>query len=429
MRLWKLKRKKGFEPKSASCKSIYCSLHTSVLGCIWIQGLTYTVAIFVHSTIFYRCFQERRTLVTTSSRLLARKDCPPGAYVLDTKSLRNLEIALVHLLLSHGVKLTPKNFLTRCVVCNGSIDKVHDEKRIQEIFSTYKAPEALNDEKLDVYQCAGCSQGYWWCDHPSSSASRVKNQATTLLEVCMRGGVPVDEDMAMFDYVDAKKVKSESPAGAEEVMLLQQRLDVLGWLQEEELTNPFGPLKSAYSRKDGEESLVFTNVTSDFLGNLDYIFFPEDRLAVKDKLYVPTTLKELNSEDIRNGHLLPSNVWPSDHMAVGARLSFAGSAASSSTVTTVALSTPVKEDVEVAPESKEGDLPQLSTEEPTSGEEVPLFCAPVGSQSAAPPPPPQPTPIMHAQRCPCGCVPNILSLFEMAELRKKARLKQLEKCK
>lgn len=32
-----------------------------------------------------------------------------------------------------------------------------------------------------------------------------------------------------------------------------------------------------------------------------------------------------------------------------------------------------------------------------------------------------PTPINHPVRCACGCVPNILSLFEMAELRKKAR--------
>jgi hypothetical protein len=353
--------------------------------------------------------------------------------VLDTKSLRNLEIALVHLLLSHGVKLTPKNFLTRCVVCNGSIEQVHDEKRIQEIFSIYSAPKELNDEILQVYQCAGCSQGYWWCDHPGSSASRVKNQATKLLEVCMRGGVPVDQDMAMFDNVDAENVKAESPAGAEETMLLRQRLDVLGWLQDEALTNPFGPLKSAYSREDGEESLAFTNVTADFLGNLDYIFFSKDRLAVKDKLYVPTTLKELNRENVRNGHLLPSNVWPSDHLAVGARLSFADSAAfSTAVVTTVPMPTPQKEDVDLAPESAStgNDLPLVSTEA-ASREEVPLFCAPVDSQSAPPPPPPpQPTSIMHGQRCGCGCVPNILSLFEMAELRKKARLQAaiLEKC-
>jgi hypothetical protein len=30
----------------------------------------------------------------------------------------------------------------------------------------------------------------------------------------------------------------------------------------------------------------------------------------------------------------------------------------------------------------------------------------------------------HPSRCACGCIPNILSLFEMAELRKQARLKK-----
>ena len=30
----------------------------------------------------------------------------------------------------------------------------------------------------------------------------------------------------------------------------------------------------------------------------------------------------------------------------------------------------------------------------------------------------------HPPRCPCGCIPNILSLFEMAELRKQAKLKK-----
>jgi hypothetical protein len=49
----------------------------------------------------------------------------------------------------------------------------------------------------------------------------------------------------------------------------------------------------------------------------------------------------------------------------------------------------------------------------------------------APPPPPPPSslvqlpnPTGHPDRCRCGCIPNILSLFEMAELRKQARLKK-----
>lgn len=33
----------------------------------------------------------------------------------------------------------------------------------------------------------------------------------------------------------------------------------------------------------------------------------------------------------------------------------------------------------------------------------------------------------HGERCPCGCVPNVPSLFEMAELRRQYRLSQKEK--
>lgn len=58
-----------------------------------------------------------------------------------------------------------------------------------------------------------------------------------------------------------------------------------------------------------------------------------------------------------------------------------------------------------------------------------MFCAPLGTGAANPPPPPPPPPVVmnnkqHAPKCGCGCVPNIMSLFEMAELRKQARLKR-----
>lgn len=371
------------------------------------------------STIFERCKLERRILVTTSTKSLQRKDCPPGTYLLDTKSLKNLEVTLVHLLLSHGVILEPKKFLSRCVVCNGSIERVHDEQQIQNIFATYAAPESLNEEILEVFQCSGCSQGYWWCDRPTSSASRVKSQATILLETCIRGGVPIEKDMAMFFFVDAEKVKQDTTEITEESRLLNQRLDVLEWLQDEKLKSAFGPMLSAYAIGEGDESLPFTNVTADFVGHLDYIMFQEKHLKVKDRLYVPTTFEELNGEDIHNGHLLPSNVWPSDHLAIGARFCYKSTSVG----------------VEVANSSGELQQSSLVTKKESDGEnekrmavsEVTnsaLFCAPIQEGSYAPPL--QTVPITHTSSlsCGCGCVPKIPSLFEMAELRKQARLKQ-----
>lgn len=71
-----------------------------------------------------------------------------------------------------------------------------------------------------------------------------------------------------------------------------------------------------------------------------------------------------------------------------------------------------------------------------SADDANLICAhTLGGKSAPPPPPlrkalgspsPATLPTAHAPKCDCGCVPNVLSLFEMAELRKQARLKKEE---
>jgi hypothetical protein len=333
-----------------------------------------------------------------------------------------MEVTLVHLLLSHGVKLYPTKFLTRCVVCNGQIGKVTDATKAKEILVSQQAPEHLNNDDMDVFQCNGCDQGYWWSERPNSSASRVKDQTTRLFEACIRGGVPIDEDLGFFDYVDVDKVKQEGSDDTDEEveLLLQQRLDVLDWLQQEELKAPFGSMASAYADDEGKERLPWTNVTADFEGTLDFIFYKTNDLELVDTLYVPTTYEELNSVGVTNGHLLPSNVWPSDHLAIGSRFRFARN---------VDAKTPIQP-----------FLPSGTREELNSSM---LFCAPTGGSAAtqattnptpaasaniAPAPTiamPTDTPnVQHGQRCACGCVPNVLSMFEMAELRKKARLKQ-----
>ena len=293
--------------------------------------------------------------------------------------------------------------LSRCVVCNGSIEPVFGETKIQQILKSHQAPEELIDEVLDVYQCNGCSQGYWWCEKPTSSASRVKSQATKLLEMCIRGGVPIGEDMGMFDYVDVEKVRNEPVADEDDVMNIKNGLDVVQWLQSEELLNPLTGMSSVYEKIDtSEESLPFTNVTSSFVGHLDYILYQKKSMKVTDLLYVPRTYTELNDLEIGNGHLLPSLHWPSDHLAIGSRLAW---------------------DDQII---KSPDVTEASTT-------TPLWCMPIESEEkdstpaqviSAPAPSVPTTTNSHGQRCACGCVPNIPSLFEMAELRRQARLKK-----
>ena len=52
-----------------------------------------------------------------------------------------------------------------------------------------------------------------------------------------------------------------------------------------------------------------------------------------------------------------------------------------------------------------------------------LYCASIDNTVVKPPALIATVPSSHPPRCACGCVPNILSMFEMAELRKQARLK------
>lgn len=365
------------------------------------------------SLLFERCQKEKRTLVTTSYKLLLRKDCPSGTYLVNPKSQTNLEAALVHLLLHHGVTLEPAKFLTRCVVCNGNIKTVDDIRDKRRVFAANNAPD-LSDELANVYECDGCSQGYWWCDKPSSSATRVKSQATRLFELCLRGGVPVKGPLNMFDFVNVEKERAK---GLEEDDIELEHLDVTDWLANENLSCPI-PLESSYALRDDEgtivgESLPFTNVTFDFVGALDYVMFDRSLFRPTARLYVPTSFNELNGRKLHNGHLLPSIDWPSDHLAVGVELE-------------LILDSTEQETEGDALQDKDDPVAEVSTSESTDesepSDDAELYCGTVNGDSSTVPAP-TPLPTTHPPRCSCGCVPKILSLFEMAELRKQARLK------
>lgn len=354
------------------------------------QSFSINSHITLQRALFEHCKKEGRTLLTTSYKLLLRKDCPPGAYLLDPKSTAQLELALPRLLRTHGVELSPCVFLTQCVVCNGKIHGVFTDDEKRDVFVEQGAPDLVNSmENMEVFRCDGCGQGYWWDDSPTSSASRVFAQATKLFRLCVRGGVRIKNDnsqngnctkevMGAFAFVDLKKEREHWDS---EVSKQGADLAVIDWLREDKLSNPF-QLRSAYCANQNNanspskgpgETLPFSNVTLDFVGLLDYVFFDRVGFEQIGRLHVPTSFRDMNASLAPKGHLLPSDNWPSDHLVVGARLRLKG-----------------------------------STKPVTNSNIVPTLA----SRAAV---------VAHAPRCACGCVPNILSLFEMAEVRKKAR--------
>jgi hypothetical protein len=299
--------------------------------------------------------------------------------VTPTKNSKDLEAALVHLLLLHGVTLRPSLFLTRCVVCNGMIVDVPSKEKQASIFAQYGSPNF--SDTLDVYQCSTCGQGYWWSESPTSSASRVKDLSTQLFVQCLRGGVPIEGPLDFFSFVDVEK---ERNIGVEERNKLPPTIldiggmdEVISWLKDKALGHSFH-FRSAYETLTGDDSqqlVNFTNVTFGFVGTLDYIFYDTDILEVTGRLKVPLSFRDLNPNGISRGHILPSNVWPSDHLAVGAKFRFKTRKRS-------------VEDVNVN------------------------ICGVVTEKAG------------HGNKCSCGCVPPILSMFEMAELRRQYKLKQ-----
>jgi uncharacterized protein with PIN domain len=344
--------------------------------------------------IFDRCRLERRTLVTTSTRLMHRRDCPAGAYCINPTILPHLEVAMIHLFLTHGIVLEPEKFLSRCVVCNGDISVVQDTQDKRNVLKEYQAPEELSED-LEVYQCNGCRQGYWWCDRPTSSASRVKNAATHLFEQCLRAGVPYQGSLGMFDFVDPEKARSQrwdsSTHDASSIELLQQTLLAGEWLRSERLSCPY-EFQSAYATynpdTDTMEELPFTNVTHDFVNTLDYIFYETQKLEVTELYSIPKTFEELNPQKIANGHLLPSDVWPSDHLLIGASVRI---------------------------KHVKAHTDETVVESPTNA-----VCPVIAPTTTVAPSNTE----NHGARCACGCVPPIRSLFEMAELRKQAKAKK-----
>lgn len=266
--------------------------------------------------IFERCRKESRTLVSTSRRLVERRDCPNVAYFVSAPFLstnETLETVLVHMLLTHGVELDPTTFLSRCIVCNGKILQVHEHEEKRKILKEYEAPSSLVEDGLEVYKCDCCCQGYWWNDMPTSSASRVKYTATRLFERCLRAGVKCKPQLGLFGNVDVEKFRANGWDGPAEE-LLNERMEAIDWLQSERLECPI-KLRSAYT-----DGIPFTNVTYDFVDTLDYILY-ESNLCVKGTLKTPISFEELSDGATeRNAHLLPSDVWPSDHLAIGARL-------------------------------------------------------------------------------------------------------------
>jgi len=160
--------------------------------------------------IFKRCRMEKRALLTTSTRLLQKKEAPPSAHLINTNNggsdmeenlakvrgrseatssneyIKPTYISIVRgterrhrflsntpylqLLLEDQVKLFPRTFLTICVKCGGKILEIKDQGEIDKAVEDKHAPESA----IPLFKCnkIECQSFYWWNEKKASSAGR-----------------------------------------------------------------------------------------------------------------------------------------------------------------------------------------------------------------------------------------------------------------
>eukprot|EP00549_Striatella_unipunctata_P025289 CAMPEP_0118682308 /NCGR_PEP_ID=MMETSP0800-20121206/5416_1 /TAXON_ID=210618 ORGANISM="Striatella unipunctata, Strain CCMP2910" /NCGR_SAMPLE_ID=MMETSP0800 /ASSEMBLY_ACC=CAM_ASM_000638 /LENGTH=152 /DNA_ID=CAMNT_0006578689 /DNA_START=173 /DNA_END=629 /DNA_ORIENTATION=+ len=143
----------------------------------------------------------------------------------------------------------------------------------------------------------------------------MKGRAVELIKLCRDYGVPFASGDITFDStIDVHSAPIDYNT--------KSTWNVVEWMKNEQLSHGL-ILESAYQDKSQDsksELLPFTNVTHDFVNTLDYVMFDSRHFQLQKRLDVPRSFCDLNDRSLQNGHLLPSSVWPSDHLAVGAVL-------------------------------------------------------------------------------------------------------------
>ena len=202
--------------------------------------------------------------------------------------------------------------MTVCVKCNGRINEVTSESERRDAYACKAAPATAKP----LFRCdgGGCGQYYWWNEKAASSAGRAKSMCEGLFRRCVREGVKYDgEDMGMFEEVELEPPEKEEKKRGVRGGGKDGPPPVSEWLTDPALKNDLGAFTSVY----GPDELPFTNLTCSFRGTLDYIFLQSDdpRISVLGVLDLPKKAEEC-------GGVLPSALWPSDHLPLATALKF-----------------------------------------------------------------------------------------------------------
>mmetsp|Transcript_6567 Transcript_6567/g.7951 ORF Transcript_6567/g.7951 Transcript_6567/m.7951 type:complete len:527 (+) Transcript_6567:92-1672(+) len=245
-----------------------------------------------------------RIFLTRSKSIIRRRDCPQSSILVKSQSG---EDAFIQVVRETNLQLDSKKFYTICVKCNGKIVPIQREtiplsrisfeskesyvqaKSRKKTEEPNKVPKRLYDDPTEpLAMCDGCEQIYWWdteCiggQRKSNSSARIEDLVTKLESLAVSA-----------DFMEKNKK--------------EMHLRSLKLLQEDRLYVSELVFQCAQSKTtSGQEE--FTNITEDFKGTIDYVFYSQKHFQLIDVEYLPSQ-HELQG-------FLPNNKWPSDHRCI-----------------------------------------------------------------------------------------------------------------
>ncbi|CDF40915.1 unnamed protein product [Chondrus crispus] len=223
--------------------------------------------------LFERARRERRILVTSSTTVCRRANCPESFFVRPGK-MGQMETCLTTLLNCYGVRLEEDMILSMCGKCGEAIERRGEG----------------GPKDTELFTCGGCGWVYWESTSGKGSSVKARKLAKRLYKAVEEG-----RRKAGAEVRRRERCSNEFRGGLKDCdCTAQEGRRGEYWLRYE----------SAFTTVHGREP-EYTNVNGDFKGTLDYIF-------------VGGTAKVTAAEVIET---VVGGGWPSDHSMVKAEVS------------------------------------------------------------------------------------------------------------
>lgn len=250
--------------------------------------------------------EQNRLLVTSSKTLALRREVVGMPHVLVTSSM-TCEDAFSAVVRATKLKLCSEDALTRCVLCNGNIELL-DERQAASVRAADYEGAVPSEVEVTLYQCAGCSQTFWWSERDNSSAARAKELAENLHRIA-------EESLLDMDVAVNELGEESSQQTSQERSVVDAADELVRHL----LAGVEHTMKLSSVMPLAEKNGVVTNYVPNFAAQIDYILYSTPHFELRARRLLPT-VAQLRKALRNKSTFLPCHVWPSDHIPVVADL-------------------------------------------------------------------------------------------------------------